>query len=72
MVDLNMLKQLQKAPIEERIQIIELLLQSVKDDLKETSSSHKSFKVRSFNLGTDISLDRDELYSERNDENFRH
>jgi hypothetical protein len=65
MVDLNTFKQLQQAPIEERIQMIELLLQSVKDDLKSNSTSSKPFKVRSFSLGNDISINRDELYNER-------
>ncbi len=65
MVDLNTFKQLQQAPIEERIQMIELLLQSVKDDLKSNSTSSKPFKVRSFSLGDDISINRDELYNER-------
>ena len=65
MVDLNTFKKLQQAPIEERIQMIELLLQSVKDDLKSNSTSSKPFKVRSFSLGDDISINRDELYNER-------
>ncbi len=65
MVDLNTFKQLQQAPIEERIQMIELLLQSVKDDLKSNSTSSKPFKVRSFSLGDEISINRDEFYSER-------
>lgn len=65
MVDLNTFKQLQQAPIEERIQMIELLLQSVKDELKSNSTSSKPFKVHSFSLGGNISLNRDELYSER-------
>jgi hypothetical protein len=62
MVDLNTFKQLQQAPIEERIQMIELLLQSVKDDLKNKSTSSKPFQVRSFSLGDNISVNRDELY----------
>jgi hypothetical protein len=65
MVDLNTFKKLQQAPIEERIQMIELLLQSVKDDLKSNSTSSKPFNVRSFSLGNDISINRDELYNER-------
>ena len=65
MVDLNIFKQLQQAPIEERIQLIELLLQSVKEDLKRNSTSSKFFQVCSFSLGGDISINRDELYSER-------
>ncbi|NBD14661.1 MAG: hypothetical protein GVY04_00530 [Cyanobacteria bacterium] len=65
MVDSNTRKQLQQASLEERIQMIELLLQSVKNDLKSASTSPKPFKVRSFSLGGDISVNRDELYGER-------
>jgi hypothetical protein len=42
--------------------MIELLLQSVKDDLKNKSTSSKPFQVRSFSLGDNISVNRDELY----------
>lgn len=62
MVDLNTFKQLQNAPIEERIQLIEFLLQSVKDELKRNSTFSKPFQVRSFSLGSDISVNRDEIY----------
>ncbi len=65
MVDSNTLKQLQQASLEERIQMIELLLQSVKNDLKRTPTCPKPFKVRSFSLGGEICVNRDELYSER-------
>lgn len=58
MVDLDILKKLQQAPIEERIQLIELLLQSVKDEIKQDSKNNHTFKVRSFSLGNDITVNR--------------
>lgn len=70
MVDLDILKKLQQAPIEERIQLIELLLQSVKDEIKQDSKNNHTFKVRSFSLGNDITVNREELYNERNNENI--
>ena len=60
----------QHIPLTERIQVIELLLHSVKNELKQNLITQKiatpQFKVRQFNLGTDISLNREELYAERN------
>jgi len=50
MVDLNAFKKLQQVPIEERIEMIELLLQSVKDDVKSNSTYSKLFKVPSFSF----------------------
>lgn len=70
MVDLDTLKQLQQAPLEERIKLIELLLQSVKKELKKDSKIHHTFRVRSFSLGSDINVNREELYNERNHENI--
>jgi len=62
-------KQIKKAPVEERIQMIEIILQSLKNDikpkLKTRATKHKRFKVRKFSLGEEVHVDRDELYSER-------
>jgi hypothetical protein len=69
MIDLETLEKLQSASVEERIYIIEAILQSLKNDLGSSpkpSSSIKPFKVRQFNLGEDINIDREELYAERN------
>lgn len=65
MVELHTLRQLENAPIEERIKIIEWLLQSVKNDLKRSSKPQQPFKVRSFSLGSDIAVNREEIYSNR-------
>jgi len=68
MITQETVQQLQHAPINDRIQVIEALLESLKQDITppELSEKHrKPFRVRTFNLGTDISLDREEMYAER-------
>ena len=59
---------LKHVPMDERIQIIEILLQSLKNDIpkqKIITKHTKPFRVRTFNLGLDIQVDRDELYLQR-------
>jgi hypothetical protein len=56
---------LQNASPEDRIQTIELLLQSLKDDLSAKDKPRQPFKVRTFNLGSDVQIDREQLYLER-------
>lgn len=61
-------QQLQVLPLAERIQVIELLLQSLKDEITHDESAQvvrKPFRVRTFDLGTDIQVDRDEMYADR-------
>jgi hypothetical protein len=64
MISPETVQQLQRTPVAERIQLIEILLQSLKQDvvppesLKPDKEEQKRFTVRTFNLGTDISLDR--------------
>ncbi len=69
MITRETVQQIQHAPIAERIQIIEVILQSLKQDISEGIRAKKRpwkpFKVRSFNLGQDIAIDRDEIYAER-------
>lgn len=69
MISQKTVQQIQHAPIAERIQMIELILQSLKQDIKESIPAEKRirkpFKVRSFNLGRDIHVDRDMIYAER-------
>lgn len=68
MIAKDMLVQIQHAPLAERIQLIEIILRSLKEDIK-SSISHKShrkaFKVRRFHVGQEIHCDRDEIYAER-------
>ncbi len=56
---------LQFASLAERIQVIELLLQSLKDEIIHDEPVRKPFRIRTFNLGKDIQLDRDEMYADR-------
>ncbi len=70
MIAQDTLTQLQHAPLVERIQIIEVLLQSLKQDIQPTplrrKQPHKKmFKVRRFHLGQEVHCDRDEIYVER-------
>ena len=62
------IKALQDAPVKERIQIIELLVQSLKNDIELVESAKKTqkpFTVRTFDLGSDILPDREEMYVSR-------
>ena len=61
-------QQLQHAPMADRIQAIEILLQSLKQDMTHPephTKAQKRFTVRTFNLGADISVNREEMYAER-------
>jgi hypothetical protein len=57
--------------ITERLRIIEIIFQSLKNDLQreqkkaEGHLKEKPFKVRKFHLGRDVCIDRDELYADR-------
>jgi hypothetical protein len=69
MIDSETIEKLQGVSVEERIYVIEAILQSLKKDLGSNSqpkSFPKPFKVRQFSLGEDIKIDREELYAERN------
>ena len=69
MIDLKTVEQIQQASVAERIQIIELILQSLKHDMKINLASEKPkfkpFKVHQFNLGEDVQVNRDMVYAER-------
>lgn len=61
-------KELEKAPIAYRIEVMELLLQSLKAEImlnKPFQPAPNPFQIRTFNLGADILVDRDLLYAER-------
>jgi len=61
-------EQLQKTSALYRIQVIELLLQSLKEEIAENESSlvnWRPFQVRTFDLGSNVLPDRDEIYSDR-------
>ena len=70
MIDLSAVDRIKKSPIEERIKIIELILQSLKNDIKTKAKNTgktkvKQFKIRNFSLGEEVHVNRDEIYSER-------
>ena len=61
-------QQLQYAPLTYRIQVMELLLQSLKAEVIPNESfqvTYKPFRIRTFNLGAEINIDREEMYAER-------
>lgn len=61
-------QQIQQAPLSYRIQVMELLLQSLKAEITQNQSlqkTYKIFRVRTFNLGREIDLDRESMYAER-------
>jgi len=69
MIDQGAIEQIQKAPVAERILVIEQILQSLKRDVKRLSLDKvdkKPFQARQFNLGEDVRVDRDVIYIERN------
>lgn len=68
MIAQETVRQLQYAPLAERLWIIEFLLQSLKRELPQSNpaqQTRKPFRVRTFNLGADIHMDREEMYAER-------
>ena len=69
MIDISTVKQIKKATVKERIQIIEYILQSLENDIQPKSNTekleYKHFKIRKFSLGEEVHVDRDKLYSER-------
>ncbi len=68
MISQETLLQLQHAPMADRLRVIELILQSLKEDIvhdKTNQKACKSFTVRTFNLGEDVQLDREAMYAER-------
>ncbi len=68
MIDPETLKQIQQASVAERIQLIELILQSLKQDMAAHPASEKpsfkQFKARQFNLGREVQVDRNLIYAE--------
>ena len=63
MIGSRTLQEIQGAPIEERLYLIEIILQSLKKDIETTSpASEKMFTVRKFSLGAEVHADRDQLY----------
>jgi hypothetical protein len=61
-------QQLQDTPLTYRIQVIELLLQSLKDEIAQSEvlqPPRKPFRVQTIDLGADVTVDREEMYADR-------
>jgi len=69
MIDTKTVNQVIQATMNERIRFIEIILQSLKNEITKEKvrreRKHKKFKVRQFGLGGEVHVDRDELYNER-------
>lgn len=65
----DIIKQVQHTSIEERIYLIELILQSLKRDIYATPKTSQipaqPFQVRIFHLGEAVMVDREQMYNER-------
>ena len=69
MIDTKTVNQVIQATMNERIRFIEIILQSLKNEITKEKVRRerrpKKFKVRQFGLGGEVHVDRDELYNER-------
>lgn len=64
----EVVQQLEYASVADRIQAIELLLLSLKNEFSRDESAltvHQPFRVRAFDLGTDVQIDREEMHMDR-------
>ncbi len=68
-IDTAIVGKIKKTSVEDRLRIIEKILQSIQEDISQKSASERkksaSFKVRKFSLGEEVHVDRDILYSDR-------
>jgi len=64
MIDAKIIQEIQDAPIEERLQLMEQILETLKQDIQKPIPQ-TPFVIRTFNLGKKILVDRDHIYSER-------
>lgn len=59
---------IRSAPIEQRIQAIEVILESLKKDMLAATTkaqAPKRFKIRKFSLGEEFHVDREQIYLDR-------
>jgi len=71
----QVIAQIQSMPLSERVAILEALVQSIKHEtvLSNKAKEHeeeirrrrREFKIKGFHLGSDVVVDRDEMYAER-------
>ncbi len=69
MIDSKTVQEIRQAPIPERLQIIELILQSLKEEISPKTADEqpprRAFALRQFSLGEEVHADRDQIYAER-------
>jgi hypothetical protein len=69
MIDSKTINQIKESSIEERIKVIELILETFKEEVKLDSGVEKSrfkqFRVHEFSLGKEVDVDREQMYLER-------
>ena len=67
MIDLQAVEQIKQASIAERVEVMEVIVQSLKSDMgtdaRMRGSQSKPFRVRKFSLGEEVTVDRDALCS---------
>jgi len=71
----QVIAQIQSMPLSERFAILEALVQSIKHETvlsnkekehrEEIRRRRREFKIKTFDLGSEVIVDRDELYAER-------
>lgn len=69
MINQTILRQIQLASVAERLQLVEFIVESLKQELslatKQNITSRPRFTAKTISLGRDVRVDRDELYAER-------
>lgn len=66
MINNDTLEEIKHYPVNDKIEIIESLLDSLKSDIpKQGINTFKPFRIRKISLGQEVHIDRDILYSER-------
>ena len=68
MINSEIVKQIETAPLAERIEIAEIILRSLRKDVKTDTRRTKplrQIKIRNTASGKKIGIDRDEVYSEK-------
>ena len=67
MININTLEEIKNYPVNEKIELIESLLDSLKSDIANQNKNIKyiPFTVKKVSLGQEIHIDRNELYDER-------
>lgn len=69
MLESEMLETIQGLSMEERIALIEAILQFLKNDIAKTGQRRtvsKTFKVRTFGLGEEVNISREAIHAQRN------